>query len=198
MKRNFRKPLIVMTPKSLLRHKDAVSPVERVHRRAASTKCSTMRRPTRSASAGCVAVQRQGLLRPAEAAHGDEASSDVAIVRVEQFYPFPEEQLRQVLGRYRRAKEWVWVQEESQNMGGWTFVEPRLRALGYRRRVRRPRRQRQPGDRLAPGPRARAEGAGRGGAARAGAAPGAGDRRPTRAAAASRRRERVAQPSREA
>ena len=63
------------------------------------------------------------------------------------------------------ASEWVWVQEESQNMGGWTFMEPRLRALGYPRRVRRPRRQRQPGDRLAEDPPARAEGTGRGGAA---------------------------------
>ena len=36
-----------------------------------------------------------------------------------------------MLGRYRRAREWVWVQEESQNMGGWTFVEPRLRAMNF-------------------------------------------------------------------
>ena len=56
---------------------------------------------------------------------------------------------RSVAGRYRKAQEIIWVQEESQNMGGWTFMEPRLRGLGYRRRVRRPRRQRQPGHRLA-------------------------------------------------
>jgi 2-oxoglutarate dehydrogenase E1 component len=55
---------------------------------------------------------------------------DIAIVRVEQFYPFPEAQLRSALNRYRKA-EVVWVQEESQNMGGWTFMEPRLRAMGY-------------------------------------------------------------------
>jgi 2-oxoglutarate dehydrogenase E1 component len=55
----------------------------------------------------------------------------VAIVRLEQFYPFPEELLHKTLKRYRKAKEWVWVQEESQNMGGWQFVESRLRALGY-------------------------------------------------------------------
>jgi 2-oxoglutarate dehydrogenase E1 component len=55
---------------------------------------------------------------------------DVAIVRLEQFYPFPETHLRSVLARYRKA-EVVWVQEESQNMGGWSFVEPRLRAMGF-------------------------------------------------------------------
>jgi 2-oxoglutarate dehydrogenase E1 component len=56
---------------------------------------------------------------------------DVVIIRLEQFYPFPEAALRQFLGRYATAREWVWVQEESQNMGGWAFVEPRFRAMGY-------------------------------------------------------------------
>ena len=55
----------------------------------------------------------------------------VAVVRLEQLYPWPEEQLKTVLGRYRRARDWVWVQEESQNMGAWHFVEPRLRTKGF-------------------------------------------------------------------
>ena len=55
----------------------------------------------------------------------------VAIVRLEQLYPWPEAQLRTVFGRYRRCREWLWVQEESQNMGGWSFAEPRLRAMGF-------------------------------------------------------------------
>jgi len=55
----------------------------------------------------------------------------VAILRLEQLYPWPEAQLAAALGRYRRAREWVWVQEESQNMGGWTFAEPRLRAMNF-------------------------------------------------------------------
>ena len=59
------------------------------------------------------------------------ASQTAAIVRLEQLYPWPEEQLATVLGRYRKCKEWVWVQEESQNMGGWTFAEPRLRAMNF-------------------------------------------------------------------
>src|SRR5262249_52911600 len=53
----------------------------------------------------------------------------VAIVRVEQLYPLPEEQLRQVARKYRKATEWVWAQEEPQNMGAWAFIEPRLSAL---------------------------------------------------------------------
>src|SRR5581483_4854363 len=50
-------------------------------------------------------------------------AKDIAIVRVEQLYPFPVDPLRDVLTRYRKSKEWVWAQEESLNMGAWTFME---------------------------------------------------------------------------
>jgi 2-oxoglutarate dehydrogenase E1 component len=53
----------------------------------------------------------------------------VAIVRMEQFYPFPENRLREVLAKYPAAKQLVWAQEEPKNMGGWTFVEQRLENL---------------------------------------------------------------------
>src|SRR5262249_44708006 len=61
----------------------------------------------------------------------EDGADHVAIVRVEQFYPLHEELLRNTLRRYRKAQEWAWVQEESQNNGAWFFMEPRLRALGY-------------------------------------------------------------------
>jgi 2-oxoglutarate dehydrogenase complex dehydrogenase (E1) component-like enzyme len=50
----------------------------------------------------------------------------VAIIRLEQFYPFPEQRLREIFGHYPNATQLVWTQEEPKNMGGWTFVEPRL------------------------------------------------------------------------
>ncbi|MDQ2974339.1 MAG: multifunctional oxoglutarate decarboxylase/oxoglutarate dehydrogenase thiamine pyrophosphate-binding subunit/dihydrolipoyllysine-residue succinyltransferase subunit [Acidobacteriota bacterium] len=53
----------------------------------------------------------------------------IAILRLEQFYPFPLIRLRELLANYPKAKQLVWAQEEPQNMGGWTFVEPRLEAL---------------------------------------------------------------------
>lgn len=53
----------------------------------------------------------------------------IAIVRLEQFYPFPLTKVKEVLGRYAAANELVWVQEEPQNMGGWTFVEPHLERI---------------------------------------------------------------------
>jgi 2-oxoglutarate dehydrogenase E1 component len=127
MKRNFRKPLILMTPKSLLRRKEAVSPVSelsggRFHELLDDDRAEPSVRRVLLCS-GKVYYD----LREQRTADGMD---DVAIVRVEQLAPFPEEPIKQVLGRYRKAREWVWVQEESQNMGAWTFIEPRLRALG--------------------------------------------------------------------
>ncbi len=120
MKRNFRKPLIVMTPKSLLRLKACSSPVgDLVEGRFHEVLDDTTAEPGR--------VRRLLLCSGkiyydlAERRTQQEAG-DTAIVRVEQFYPFPEEQLTRALRRYRHAKEFVWVQEESQNMGGWFFM----------------------------------------------------------------------------
>ena len=48
---------------------------------------------------------------------------------MEQFYPFAEQPLKTAVDRYSKAKQWAWVQEEPENMGGWTFMRPRLEAL---------------------------------------------------------------------
>src|SRR6185295_805482 len=53
----------------------------------------------------------------------------VAIIRLEQFYPFPRLRVQELLAKYSAAKEVIWAQEEPRNMGGWTFVEPRLEEL---------------------------------------------------------------------
>jgi len=62
-------------------------------------------------------------LNAARKKSGDEK---VAIIRLEQFYPFPEKRLREIFASYPKATQLVWAQEEAKNMGGWTFVEPRL------------------------------------------------------------------------
>jgi 2-oxoglutarate dehydrogenase E1 component len=129
MKRNFRKPLVLMTPKSLLRHKEAVSPVEDLTRghflevlADADADPGRVRRVV--LCSGKVYYDLLERRRQME-------EPTVALVRVEQFYPFPVHLLRRTLERYRHAADWVWAQEESLNMGGWTFMEPRLRALGF-------------------------------------------------------------------
>ncbi len=129
MKRDFRKPLIVMTPKSLLRLKAAQSPVEELTAgHFLEVLDDTKADPQRVRRV--VLCSGKLYYELAERREQEEAG-DVALVRLEQFYPFPEEQLKRALSRYRKAREWVWAQEESQNMGGWTFLEPRLRAFGY-------------------------------------------------------------------
>jgi 2-oxoglutarate dehydrogenase E1 component len=129
IKRNFRKPLILMTPKSLLRLKACASPLaELAQGRFHEVLDDTEADPTRTRRVVLCSgkVYYELIERRAQGRAGD-----VAIVRVEQFYPIPEEPLVQALKRYRKARDWVWVQEESQNNGGWSFMEPRLRALGH-------------------------------------------------------------------
>jgi 2-oxoglutarate dehydrogenase E1 component len=129
VRRSFRKPLVVMTPKSLLRLPAATSPVEEFAH-------GHFREVIDDAAVEPEAVTRvlvcSGKVYYDLLGKRDKLGTKaVAVVRLEQFYPWPEGQLRATLGRYRRAREWVWVQEESQNMGGWHFVEPRLRAMGF-------------------------------------------------------------------
>jgi 2-oxoglutarate dehydrogenase E1 component len=129
MKRDFRKPLILMTPKSLLRLKAAASPIEElVSGRFMEVLDDPQADPGRVRRVVlCAGKLYYELLERRE----QEKGGEVALVRVEQFYPFPEELLKRALARHRKAREFVWAQEESQNMGAWTFMEPRLRAMGY-------------------------------------------------------------------
>ena len=128
MMRKFRKPLILMTPKSLLRHKGCVSELEEftdngfmnvIDDRAVRNKKKVRRVVL------CTGKIFYDLLEAKEEAKIE----DIAIVRVEQLYPFPEEELRDILGKYRNVKDVYWVQEEPENMGAWMFMAPRLRTL---------------------------------------------------------------------
>jgi 2-oxoglutarate dehydrogenase E1 component len=127
VRRNFRKPLIVMTPKSLLRHKLAVSPLEPLtsgHFRNVVDDPATPDRARRVLL--CSGKVYYDLLAKREEL---DRGGDIAIIRLEQLYPWPADELKRIFGQYKAAREWVWVQEESQNMGAWTFVAPRLQEL---------------------------------------------------------------------
>jgi 2-oxoglutarate dehydrogenase E1 component len=127
VRRNFRKPLVVMTPKSLLRHKHAVSPVDHLvagHFRNVLDDPAAADRARRVLL--CSGKVYYDLLAKREETGKQR---DVAIVRIEQLYPWPADELKQVLDRHGAARDWAWVQEESQNMGAWTFVGPRLQEL---------------------------------------------------------------------
>jgi len=64
-----------------------------------------------------------------DAGREDANDNRVALVRLEQFYPFPKAKLQEIFADYQNATEIIWTQEEPQNMGGWTFVESRIREI---------------------------------------------------------------------
>jgi len=137
MHRSFRKPLILMTPKSLLRHKRAVSRLDEM------AEGSTFHRLLYD---DAEMMQGQAMrLVPDERVRRVVISSgkvyfdlyeereargidDIYLLRVEQLYPFPLKATGDLLSRFPEA-EIVWCQEEPQNMGAWSFVEPRLCAV---------------------------------------------------------------------
>jgi 2-oxoglutarate dehydrogenase E1 component len=126
MARPFRKPLIVMTPKSLLRHKLAVSKAEDFQGESHFMRIlSDMNAPADKdvkrliLCSGKVAYD----LMEARDASGDKNTS---IVRIEQLYPFPSEPLIVRLKRMANLEELVWAQEEPRNAGSWSFVDPYL------------------------------------------------------------------------
>ncbi|MFY7952158.1 MAG: 2-oxoglutarate dehydrogenase E1 component, partial [Armatimonadaceae bacterium] len=128
LKRKFRKPLVVMTPKSFLR--TSTSPVEEL---ISGRFHEVLDDPAVTDPAGVkrVLLCTGKVYFDLKAERDKHTRTDVALVRVEQMYPWPEEQLKAVLDRYPNDAVRMWVQEESENNGGWFFVEPRLRKMGY-------------------------------------------------------------------
>jgi 2-oxoglutarate dehydrogenase E1 component len=124
--RDFRKPLILMTPKSLLRHKLAVSDV------AEFTGESHFRRILSDLNAPAEGETRRLVLCSGKLAYElmearDQASDlGVEIVRIEQLYPFPSEPLVKRLKAMPKLEQLIWAQEEPKNNGAWLFVEPLL------------------------------------------------------------------------
>ena len=125
MHRSFRKPLIIMTPKSLLRHKRAVSKTDdfvgtghfmRILSDPAAPADADVKRLVL-----CSGKVAYDLLDARDAA---KESGDTAIVRIEQLYPFPSEPLTARMTRMTNLEEVVWAQEEPKNNGAWFFVEP--------------------------------------------------------------------------
>src|SRR6184192_2352610 len=128
MKRDFIKPLIIMTPKSLLRAKFASSPVEEFtsggfEEILGSPKVGSAEKMERVIL--CSGKVYYDLLNYRKA----QKIGDAAIIRIEQLYPLAEKKLRANIKPYPKTAKLVWCQEESENMGAWSFIEPRLRQL---------------------------------------------------------------------
>ena len=134
VRRSFRRPLVVMAPKSMLRHPLAVSRVEDLVTGHFSELLDDPASPPPAAIDRLVLCSGK-LFYDLLQRRDKEGLRNVAIVRLEQFYPFNEALFREVTGRYARAETIVWAQEETQNRGGWSFVFPRLLDLFPGRRV---------------------------------------------------------------
>ena len=123
MVRQFRKPLVIMTPKSLLRNKDATSPLSDFTRGGFQTVI-----PEQNADIAADKVKRiiacsgkvyYDLVKKRE----EKKAFDVAILRVEQLYPFPHKAFAAEVKKYPNATDLVWCQDEPQNQGAWFFVQ---------------------------------------------------------------------------
>ena len=126
LRRSIRKPLIVMSPKSLLRHRRCASQLEemsggsRFHRVIGETDSKVTPERVRRV-VFCSGKVYYDLL----AAREERGTRDIALLRLEQIAPFPSRSIMVELAKYREA-EVVWCQEEPENMGAWTFVAPRI------------------------------------------------------------------------
>ncbi len=123
--RNLRKPLIIMTPKSLLRNKDATSPLSEFTKGGFQTVI-----PDQSETVAKNAAKVKRVIACSGKVYYDLAKKreekgvdDVAIIRVEQLYPFPHKAFAAELKKYPNAVDIVWCQDEPQNQGAWFFVQ---------------------------------------------------------------------------
>ncbi len=125
MRRKFRKPLIVFTPKSLLRLPEAVSTVSEL----SSGHFREVIGDPGFEHAQKVYLCSGKIYYDLIEKRKTSGAKDTAILRLEQFYPYPEAQLKDALSKYPAAARFCWVQEEPENMGGWDFIRFRLKAL---------------------------------------------------------------------
>ncbi|MFZ3160092.1 MAG: 2-oxoglutarate dehydrogenase E1 component [Rhodoferax sp.] len=122
MVRNLRKPLVIFTPKSLLRHKDAASPLAEFTKGSFQTIIpdhKVLKGDKVKRVVACSGKVYYDLAKKRE----EKGSDDVAIIRVEQLYPFPHKAFATELKKYPNATEVVWTQDEPQNQGAWFFVQ---------------------------------------------------------------------------
>ncbi len=125
MVRNLRKPLVIFTPKSLLRNKDATSPLSEFTKGSFQTVIPEQNADVVKNAAkvkrviACSGKVYYDLVKKRE----EKGSDDVAIIRVEQLYPFPHKVFSSELKRFPNATEIVWCQDEPQNQGAWFFVQ---------------------------------------------------------------------------
>lgn len=126
MRRDFRKPLVIMAPKSMLRNKDAVSPFSELETGRFHEIMEDDEAPKKAKRIIlCSGKVYWDLYNHRK----DNAIDDTVILRVEQLYPLNKDRMKELADKHSDASSIVWCQEEPQNMGAWTFIAPRLETL---------------------------------------------------------------------
>jgi len=134
--RSLRKPLIVMTPKSLLRHELSVSSLEDLANGEFATVIDEIdTQAVKAANVRRVVLSSGKVYFDLLKARRASSNTDVALVRVEQLYPFPVPEMEAVLAKYPNARDVVWCQEEPQNQGAWYQIRHRLATLVGKREL---------------------------------------------------------------
>jgi len=126
MNRDFRKPLVIMTPKSLLRHKQAVSSLADFTGESHFKRILSDPKAPRDEDVKRLVLCTGKLAYELLEARDKAGDANISVVRIEQLYPFPGEALLARLRRMAGLEEVVWAQEEPQNQGYWAHVEPRI------------------------------------------------------------------------
>ena len=129
--RRWRKPLVVFTPKSMLRHPDALSTVSDF----GAPEFQPVLADTTAGNPRRLLVCTGKIGHNLRVERAKRKVDDVAILFLDQLYPWPEKELAAALDRHPGAKDIVWVQEEPANMGALSFVMPRLRQMAHDRPV---------------------------------------------------------------
>ena len=119
IKRNFRKPLICFTPKKLLRYPACVSSISEFTKGGFQEVLDDDSINIKSSVKKLVFCTGKIYYDLVE---GREGNSSIAIIRLEQLYPLPIKQLNEVLAKYKNADEYIWAQEEPENMGAWAHM----------------------------------------------------------------------------
>jgi 2-oxoglutarate dehydrogenase E1 component len=123
--RKWRKPLICFTPKSMLRHPEALSPLSDLER----PRFLNVVADDSALDASHVLIGTGKIVHELRMERRKMTGNKPAVLALEQMYPFPEDELREVFSRYKNAREFIWVQEEPANMGALSFVTPRLKRI---------------------------------------------------------------------
>ncbi len=127
MKRPFRKPLVILTPKSLLRHPEVISPVDELA--YGSFRPMLDDTSVKPENVERVILCSGKIYYDLNERRREKGFEQTAIHRIEQLYPLPEEDIAALRKKYPKAVRWLWVQEEPQNMGAWPFISGRLKIL---------------------------------------------------------------------